>query len=234
MPDMADRNSKLIVITGVSRGLGRAMTAGFIARGHVVAGCAREGKAIKALAAEHKSPHSFTVVDVVSDAQVATWAEAVLAAGPPDLLINNAGVINGNQVLWEVAAYEFDRVIDVNLKGTANVIRHFVPAMVARRKGVIVNFSSGWGRSTSPEVAPYCATKWGVEGLTQALAEELPRGMAAVPLNPGIIDTDMLRSTFGGSAGSYPDAEEWAKIAVPFILALGPKDNGRPLSVMEE
>jgi NAD(P)-dependent dehydrogenase (short-subunit alcohol dehydrogenase family) len=234
MPGMENRNSKRIVITGVSRGLGRAMTFEFIARGHIVAGCARDRTAIKALATEHKSPHSFTVVDVTRDTQVAAWAQAVLADGPPDLVINNAGLINHNRFLWDVPADEFDRVIDVNLKGTANVIRHFVPTMVARRKGVIVNFSSGWGRSTSPEVAPYCATKWGIEGLTQALAQELPRGMAAVPLNPGIIDTDMLRSSFGGSAGSYPRAEEWAKLAVPYILALGPADSGRPLSVIEE
>ena len=231
---MADRNQKRIVITGVSRGLGRAMTRGFIARGHVVVGCARHREAIKQLAAEHKSPHAFTVVDVTREEHVAAWAKSVLADGPPDLLINNAGVINVNRVLWEVPADEFGRVIDVNLKGIANVIRHFAPAMVARKKGVIVNFSSGWGRSTSPEVAPYCATKWGVEGLTQALAQELPRGMAAVPLNPGIIDTDMLRSCFGAGAGSYPDADEWAKAAVPFLLALGPADNGRPLSVVEE
>ena len=103
--------------------------------------------------------------------------------------------------------------------------------LVARRSGVIVNFSSGWGRSTDAEVAPYCATKWAIEGLTQALAQELPEGMAAVPLNPGIIDTDMLRSCFGGSASSYPSPLEWAKRAVPFLLKLGPKDNGRSLSV---
>jgi NAD(P)-dependent dehydrogenase (short-subunit alcohol dehydrogenase family) len=210
------------------------MTIGFIARGHVVAGCARDQQTIKQLAAEHPSPHSFAVVDVTREDQVENWAKSVLADGPPDLLINNAGVINANRVLWEVPPDEFNRVIDVNLKGTANVIRHFVPAMVARKKGVIVNFSSGWGRSTSPEVAPYCATKWGVEGLTQALAQELPRGMAAVPLNPGIIDTDMLRSCFGAGAGSYPDADEWGNAAVPFLLALGPADNGRSLSIIEE
>jgi NAD(P)-dependent dehydrogenase (short-subunit alcohol dehydrogenase family) len=96
---------------------------------------------------------------------------------------------------------------------------------------VIVNFSSGWGRSTDAEVAPYCATKWAIEGLTQALAQELPEGMAAVPLNPGIIDTDMLRSCFGASASSYPNPAEWAKRAVPFLLKLGPKDNGRQLTV---
>ena len=70
--------------------------------------------------------------------------------------------------------------------------------------GVIVNFSSGWGRSTDAEVAPYCATKWAIEGLTQAFAQELPSGMAAVALNPGIINTDMLQSCFGGSASGYP------------------------------
>ena len=119
----------------------------------------------------------------------------------------------------------------MNLKGTANVIRNFVPAMLARKTGVIVNFSSGWGRSADAEVAPYCASKWAIEGLTQALAQELPTGMAAIPLNPGIINTEMLQSSFGGSATAYPTAEEWAKVAVPFLLQLGPNENGQPLTV---
>jgi len=95
---------------------------------------------------------------------------------------------------------------------------------------VIANFSSGWGRSTSPEVAPYCATKYAVEGLTLALAQELPAGMCAVPLNPGIINTDMLQSCFGENAASYPTPEKWARKAVPFLLGLGPKDNGKSLT----
>jgi NAD(P)-dependent dehydrogenase (short-subunit alcohol dehydrogenase family) len=151
--------------------------------------------------------------------------------GPPDLLLNNAALINGNAPLWRIPADEFGRVVDVNLKGVANVLRAFVPAMIEGQGGVIVNFSSGWGRSTAPEVAPYCATKWAIEGLTRALAQELPSGMAAVPLNPGIIDTEMLRSTFGGRAEHFPSPEAWAEIAVPFLLALGAKDNGKPLTV---
>jgi hypothetical protein len=98
-------------------------------------------------------------------------------------------------------------------------------------KGVIVNMSSGWGRSVAPDVAPYCASKWAIEGLTKALAQELPDGMAAVPLNPGVIDTDMLRTCFQDGASSYPKADAWARTAGPFILGLGPKDNGRSLSV---
>jgi len=139
--------------------------------------------------------------------------------------------MNRNARLWELSAREFADVVAINLTGVVNVLRHFLPAMVARGRGVIVNFSSGWGRSTSAEVAPYCATKWAIEGLTRALAQELPPGLAAIPLNPGIIHTDMLESCFGPAAGRYPDPEEWARVAVPFLLGLGPGDNGQPLTV---
>jgi NAD(P)-dependent dehydrogenase (short-subunit alcohol dehydrogenase family) len=223
---------KIILITGVSRGLGRAMAEEFIRLGHAVLGCGRSEKETGQLRKQFAAPHDFAVVDVSADEPVAAWAKRILKShGAPDLLLNSAGLINRNARLWEVGAEEFSRVVDVNVKGVANVIRHFGPEMVKRKSGVIVNFSSGWGRSTAAEVAPYCATKWAIEGLTQALAQELPPGMAAVPLNPGIINTDMLRSCFGGSASGYPTAEEWAKIAVPFLLKLGPSDNGRPLTV---
>lgn len=224
-------NKRLVLITGATRGLGRAMTARFVEEGHTVVGCGRSPDAVSALQKEYGRPHRFDSVDVADDAAVAAWAASVLAEiGPPDLLLNNAALVNRNSPLWEVPADEFSRVIDVNIKGVANVIRHFVPAMVERGSGVIVNFSSGWGRSTSPEVAPYCATKYAIEGLTLALAEELPRGMAAIPLNPGVIDTDMLRSCFGGSASAYPDPDRWSRTAVPFLLKLGPRENGQSLT----
>lgn len=207
------------------------MTERFIDAGHVVVGCGRDGERVAQLRQRWTSPHRIDAVDVVDDAAVSAWAKSVLADGPVDLLINNAAVVNANAMLWKVPAEDFDRVVDVNIKGVANVLRHFVPAMVARAAGVIVNFSSGWGRSASPEVAPYCATKWAIEGLTQALAQELPSGMAAVPLNPGIINTDMLQSCFGQGAAAYPSPDAWAEGAVPFLLQLDAKDNGRPLSV---
>ncbi len=223
---------KTILITGVSRGCGRALAEEFIRLGHTVLGCGRSEKEIGQLQKRFAAPNDFAVVDVSRDEAVAAWAGRVLQShGAPDLLLNNAGLINRNAPLWQVGADEFSAVVDVNLKGTANVIRHFVPDMLKRRSGVIVNFSSGWGRSTAAEVAPYCATKWAIEGLTQALAQELPPGLAAVPLNPGIINTDMLRSCFGASASGYPTPTEWAKVAASFLLKLGPSDNGRPLTV---
>ena len=224
--------AKTILITGATKGLGRAMTEEFVRLGHTVLGCGRDKTAVERLAQEFAAPHAFAVVDVASDSDVREWAERTLKTHPPpDLLVNNAAVINRNAPLWKVPADEFSRVIDINIKGVTNVIRHFAPAMIARKSGVIVNFSSGWGRSTDAEVAPYCATKWAIEGLTQALAQELPAGMAAIPLNPGVINTEMLRSSFGGSASAYPAPEQWAKRAVPFLLKLSAKDNGQPLSV---
>jgi NAD(P)-dependent dehydrogenase (short-subunit alcohol dehydrogenase family) len=190
------------------------------------------GKGVDRLRKTFGAPHDFYPVDVASDDAVKTWASLMLSThGTPDLLINNAAIINRNAHLWEVSARDFSEIVDINLKGVANVIRHFVPAMVKRKSGVIVNFSSGWGRSTDAEVAPYCATKWAIEGLTQALAQELPSGMVAVPLNPGIINTELLRSCFGGAAANYPSPEKWAEVAVPFLLKLGPTDNGRSLNV---
>ena len=221
-----------IVITGVTRGLGRALAEEFVRGGHTVIGCGRSGPEVFDLRMTHPAPHDFSVVDVALDTKVALWAAKVLESdSAPDLLINNAGVMNRLARLWEIEDREFTKVIDVNVRGVANVIRHFAPAMVARKKGVIVNFSSGWGRSTSPEVGPYCASKYAIEGLTQALAQELPTGMAAVPLNPDVIDTEMLRSCWGDGAGSYKKADTWAKAAAPFILKLGPKDSGHPRTV---
>jgi NAD(P)-dependent dehydrogenase (short-subunit alcohol dehydrogenase family) len=201
------------------------MAEGFIERGHTVAGCGRSRTGIAALSKQHGSPHLFRVVDVTSDDEVAAWAKEVIGAlGAPDFLLNNAAIINRNAPLWEVPAADFSAIVDVNIKGVVNVIRHFVPAMVKRKKGIIENFSSGWGRSTDAEVAPYCATKWAIEGLSQAMGQELPEGMGVVALNPGIIDTDMLRSSFGGSAGSYPPPQQWAKRAVPYILGITPEN----------
>lgn len=224
--------TRTVLITGVTRGLGRAMAEEFARHNHVVLGCGRSGRELEVLRQTLPAPHDFQSVDVAAAEQVAAWAKRILKShGPPSLLLNNAALVNRNAPLWKVPPAEFAAVVDVNLKGVAHVIQHFLPAMIARGRGVIVNFSSGWGRATDAEVAPYCATKWAIEGLTRALAQELPPGLAAIPLNPGIINTDMLRSCFGGAASSYPSPAEWARIAVPFLLELGPKNNGQPLTV---
>jgi NAD(P)-dependent dehydrogenase (short-subunit alcohol dehydrogenase family) len=223
--------SKLIVISGATRGLGLALAESFAASGHTVIGCGRNAAAIGALNAQLGDPHLFQAVDVANDEAVRNFAAHVLESyGAPDLLINNAALMNSPKPLWEIPAAEFDTLMAVNISGTANLICHFIPAMIARGKGVIVNYSSGWGRGSDANVAPYCASKWAIEGLTQALARELPTGLAAVALNPGIIDTDMLRTCRPDGASSFPDPAEWVQKAAPFILKLTARDNGRALT----
>lgn len=224
--------SKIIVLTGCTRGLGRALLDQFAEQGHTVIGCGRSKDGIHHLKSDFGKPHDFSVVDIADRQSVESWAGRVIAEfGAPDLLINNAAVMNVPRSLWQIPAEEFDQLIDVNIKGTYHTIRSFVPSMVARKSGVIVNFSSGWGRSVDAEVAPYCATKWAIEGLTLALAEELPGGMAAVPLNPGVIDTEMLRKCWGENAASAYKPAAWGKVAANLILSLGPEQNGEQLAV---
>ena len=124
-------------------------------------------------------------------------------------------------------------MLSVNIAGVANVIRAFVPAMVERGSGTIVNLSSGWGRSVAPEVAPYCATKWAIEGLTKALAAELPGGHGRRGRStPASSTRTCCASASPDSASSYPEGRTTGpKTAAPFILGLGPRDNGKSASV---
>lgn len=225
--------SKLILITGVSRGLGRVMAEKFIERGHTVIGCSREQVEITKLQQRFGKAHYFVSLDVTDETAVIAWAESVDSkyGASIDLLINNAGIVNSLAPFWTVNSSIFNQVIDINIKGVANVVRHFIPKMLERNQGVIVNFSSGWGRYTAPNAVPYCTSKWAIEGFTRALAQELPSGMAAVSLWPGAVHTEMATFTYKEKAESYISPENWSQIAVPFLLQIGASDNGKPLSI---
>ena len=205
----------LAVVTGHTRGLGKALTAYLRGQGLRVAGCSR-------------SAEPPDRVDVADANQVQVWADQV---GTPDLLVCNAGLTNHPTELWNTPVKEFSRLVDVNVKGTYHTLRAFLPGMVRAGKGVIVVVSSDWGRTTSAHMAPYCCSKFALEGLTRALAQDLPAGMAAVALDPGTIDTDMLRTVFADGARYYPTPEAWIKVAGPYLLSLGPQHNGQSLSI---
>lgn len=220
-----------IVVTGATRGLGRALVARFVESGHAVAGIGTDFNRVEELQRQYPSPHRFDRVDVSDDAAVSSWVEDLAREEfVPDLLINNAAIITPVGPLWEAPADEFQRIVNVNIVGVVNVLRHVFPQMLARGNGVVINLSSGWGRSTSPDVGPYCATKYAVEGLSHAMAQEVPAGFAVVAMNPGIIDTDMLRACWADGASRFPDAETWSRAAAPYFLSLGRKHNGQSLT----
>jgi NAD(P)-dependent dehydrogenase (short-subunit alcohol dehydrogenase family) len=212
----------VVVITGVSRGLGRAMVHEFDRRGLRVAGCARSRDAIDSLGLRYPK-HDFRVVDVSDDCQVRDWAAEVTERyGAPKIVINNAAVLNAREPLWKLDDQEFSKVLDINVKGVVNVLRHFIPSMMVRRDGFVINLISRWGKQIEERLTPYCASKWAVVALTRALAEELvSTGIAAISLNPGIVQTEMLKRYLHNTdeLDSYPSADEWAQIAVPPILS---------------
>lgn len=212
--------SRRIVITGTTRGLGRALAEELGSRGHLVAGCGTTAEGADR-------------IDVGDFLQVEGWAQHVLErlGGPPDLLINSAGVTTDPDPLWAQKPEALARVLRVNVAGVQHVLRAFLPSMLERGQGVVINISSDWGRTGAPMVGPYCASKWAVEGLSRCLALELPSGMAAVSLDPGTINTDMLRFTFGPGAEEYPDPESWRGKAADFVLSLGPEHNGLALTL---
>ncbi|GAB1532736.1 MULTISPECIES: SDR family oxidoreductase [Brevibacillus] len=225
--------NKLVVITGVTRGLGREMVERFHEAGWTVAGCGRSEKEVQRLRQQFGEQHHFSVVDVSVMEQVEKWAEEIRAeVGVPDLLINNASIINRNSPVIGLAPNEFSRVMDINVNGVFYVIRAFLPFMIQRANGgVVVNISSYWGRYGEAFLSPYCASKFAIEGLTQSLAAELPEGMAAVTLDPGgSIDTAMLRSCSPEDVDTAPNPVEWSRVAVPYIIGLGPQDNGKSLT----
>ena len=203
------------------------MAVEFAKRGWNVAGGARDKAALSELKRQLGDSHFLHSFDVTNPNQVNEFAKMVEdMAGPPELLINNAGVINKNAPLIEISPLEFNEVLRINLGGIHNMIRAFIPMMSKAKRGIIVNFSSYWGKTSAAEVGPYCASKWGVEGLTGSLAQELPNGLSAVAFNPGVIDTDMLRSCFGSAAASHEKPSSWAMHAVDKLESLSVKDNG--------
>jgi NAD(P)-dependent dehydrogenase (short-subunit alcohol dehydrogenase family) len=207
------------VITGNRRGLGLALTTELEQRGHLVNG----------FSSQAEFPNQ---VDVSSFASVQEWAKRVLnEQGPPDVLINNAAWVTPLAPLWEQSPEDFSKLVQINILGVHHCIAAFVPAMIARGSGIVINMSSGWGRSTSPRVAPYCATKWAIEGLTKSLAQEFPKGLAAVSLDPGTINTDMLKVAFGNASRHFPDPDRWRVAAADLVLSIHPDQNGAALSV---
>lgn len=224
--------SRTIVLTGATRGIGRALAERWAGEGHRLALCGRDPAQVADLQQAVGEQNLVSVLDVTDLAAVEAWAAEILHRfGAPDLLINNAGIINRRAPLWQVPPGEFARVLDVNIRGPFNLIHALLPAMIERGKGVVVNLSSGWGHSTAPEVAPYCATKFAIEGMTRALAEELPAGLAAIPLSPGIIHTEMLAAAIGEQAASFWTPETWVNTAAPYLLSLGPEHNGKSLRI---
>jgi len=183
---------RTIVLTGATRGCGRALAEEFARGGHTVLGCGRGAVQIGELQKALGEPHDFATVNVADAEAVAWWAKRVLKRyGAPDLVVNNAALINKNAPLWQVPAAEMDALLAVNVSGTANVVRSFVPAMIERGAGVIVNMSS-IARHGNRGQSNYVAAKAALAANTKTWAAEFARyGIRVGAISPGMVKTPM-------------------------------------------
>ncbi|KAL0216671.1 hypothetical protein P9112_008855 [Eukaryota sp. TZLM1-RC] len=221
----------LIIITGATKGIGKGLLEEFVHLGHTVIGCGSSISSVSSLHSELPfTRQTVSVVNVTNAAAVDNWcSEIVSLYGIPDMLINNAGVMNTQQSFIDIPTDDFNHVINVNVLGAANCMRSFMKHMIRHpHNKVIVNLSSGWGRSTSPNVSAYCCSKYAIEGLSKSVAQEVPDGMCVVPFSPNIVDTEMLQKCFSETK-SVIKPTTWAKKTAPFLLGLKSKDNGKSL-----
>jgi 3-oxoacyl-[acyl-carrier protein] reductase len=193
---------QVAVITGASRGIGRAIATLFEREGARIAGCAL-----------HAAP-GIVACDVGKAADVARFATFVKERfGTPHILVNNAGIV-ARARLETLAESAWDAVMDSNLKGSFLITKAFLGDMRARRSGRVINIASISGRLGTAELTAYCAAKHGVVGLTRALAEEVRAdGLTVNAICPGSVDTDMLQV---GMPGAKPQMtpEDVAKVAL--------------------
>ena len=188
-------NGKTVVITGASRGIGAAAGKAFAAAGANVVLAARSAQAIENLAAEIGEKAIAVVCDVSDFESVSKLMQAAEAAfGSVDVLVNNAGMIEPVAHLSAIDPSDWDRVIDVNLKGVFYGMRAVLPGMIARGGGTILNISSGAATSAIEGWSHYCTSKAGALMLTRmGDKENRENGVRVIGLSPGTVATEMQR-----------------------------------------
>jgi NAD(P)-dependent dehydrogenase (short-subunit alcohol dehydrogenase family) len=203
---MSDRLSgKAALVTGASKGIGFGIAAAYLREGASVFMCARGEKDLERAAAELEriGPDvGYAVADVGDVDQAKRLVEAALSRFPDlSILVNNASILGKRAPIVETDAATWDEVLRINTSSLFYVTRPLLPSLIERGSGSIINVSSSVGRKGKPNWGPYAVSKFGLEGFTQVLAEEVrPHGIRVNSVNPGATRTDMR-------ADAYPDED---------------------------
>jgi NAD(P)-dependent dehydrogenase (short-subunit alcohol dehydrogenase family) len=228
--------NEVAIVTGAGRGIGRGIALHLAREGAHVAVCDIHGESAKEVCQEIKQIHprdrGFPLqVDVSVEKDVEAMVSRVVRdLGSIDILVNNAGILAIRPAV-DISEQEWDRVLAVNLKGPFLCSKHVAREMGKRKKGKIINIASNAGKRGDRFLAHYCASKFGVIGLTQVLAKELgPQNIRVNAVCPGFIETDMfavLDEGFGKYLGKTPEENREEFIAsVPLGRMGNPDDVG--------
>lgn len=185
---------KVVLITGSSIGIGEETALAFAKEGAhtVITYNSNKQKGEEVFKACNKIKESFFIqLDIRSESSIKKVVESVIDKfGAIDILINNAGVLTVKSLV-EQRSDEIDSQIDTNLKGLIKMTKAVLPFMQGQNEGIIINIASDAGKTGYGDFTIYCATKFGVRGFTQALADELPRGIKVYNINPSLTATQM-------------------------------------------
>jgi 3-oxoacyl-[acyl-carrier protein] reductase len=189
---------KVAIITGSARGIGQATALKFAAEGAKVVVCDLDRKAVDEVVAEIVAEGGQAIgftMNVTDKPSIAAVVKGVMDKyGRIDVLVNNAGIVD-DAMFRKMSDEQFDRVIDINLKGTYNCARAVVDIMIAQNAGVILNASSVVGLYGNFGQTNYAASKFGVIGMAKTWARELGRkGIRANAVCPGFVETTILKS----------------------------------------
>jgi NAD(P)-dependent dehydrogenase (short-subunit alcohol dehydrogenase family) len=206
------------LITGSSRGLGRALAEAVLNDGDRLLATARRPEQLTELVARHPDRARAVALDVTDRAQSAAAVEAAVDAfGSLDVVVNNAGYANVNSI-EDFAEDDFRAQIETNLWGVINMTRAALPVLREQRSGHIIQISSVGGRDTAPGIAPYQTAKWGVEGFSGVLQKEVgPLGVHVTIIEPGGFRTDWagssmtvheIREEYGQTVGRMAEYRE--------------------------
>jgi NAD(P)-dependent dehydrogenase (short-subunit alcohol dehydrogenase family) len=221
-----------VLITGTSKGIGFETALSFARAGHKVLATMRnpaQSPALAEIAAREKLPIGISALDVDSDISVNEGIAALSKAhGEIDVLVNNAGVETMGSV-EETPLDLFRSVMETNYFGVIRCTQAVLPQMRERGSGCIVQISSIAGRFTQPPMAAYCASKWALEAMTEALASEMKTfGVRVALIEPGVIDTAMAQRLTSAGASKYRQSERMAGF---FAKSLS---ESRPTSLVAE
>ncbi len=192
-------SKKVAIVTGAGRGIGKAISLALVKEGANIVLVSRTKSELENVASEinKQGSKTLTVVADVSDQNDVkqTVVKTVDVFGRIDILINNAGVTY-RKLLENTSEKEWDNTINTNLKGVFLFSKEVLHIMEKQKNGIIVNISSGAGKYGFPELSAYCASKFGVIGLTESLAREIEDGIKVYCVCPGGVDTKMHRNLF--------------------------------------